>query len=441
MRIIKMLAVFGVVAVIGGGAPVAAETEEGQELTDLVQILKNEGVLDEGQYNELTAKAAKREAKKSWSDRISMWGDLRGRWDGFYYTKEDSGFRNRSRLRYRFRLNGKAEINPYATVLFRLASGGDDDRSTNRTFGDLPDFASDPIRIDRAYVQLTPFKEGRYPDENGTLYAEFGKVPIPYIGKVSKDFMLWDSDISLEGASIVTDREIVDNVDLYFNTGYYVVQEKKSNADPNLFAVQLGTKARVTEDIELGARVSYFRWGNVDSDMLARGAGIEDGVTSSNGNLIDGMTTGNSVNIIESRLYAKFGFVEDWPITVYGSISGNLSAVASDMYGVGREHLAWGVGTEIGDKKKWLVFGVNYYDLQANAQFSQFVDSDLFDGNTNRKGFAFYGSRQILENTEITLTTFWSKPSNKDAGYPIDGGSSLDKANRVRVVADMKFKF
>jgi hypothetical protein len=92
VRIIKMLAVFGLVAVIGGGAPVAAETEEGQELTDLVQILKNEGVLDEGQYNELTAKAAKREAKKSWSDRISMRGDLRGRWGGLLLHQGGFGF-------------------------------------------------------------------------------------------------------------------------------------------------------------------------------------------------------------------------------------------------------------------------------------------------------------------------------------------------------------
>jgi len=436
VRIFKMLAVFGIAAAIGGAGSVAA-AEEKQDLTDLVQILKNEGVLDEGQYNELTAKAAKREAKESWADRISIWGDFRGRWESFYYTKEDSNFRNRSRLRYRFRLNGKAKINPYATVLFRLASGGDDDRSTNRSLGDFPDFASDPIRIDRAYVQLTPFKEGRYPDENGTLFAEFGKVPIPYIGKVSKDFMLWDSDISLEGASIVTDREIVDNVDLYFNTGYYVVQEKKENADPNLFAVQLGTVARVTEDIELGGRVSYFRWGNVDNGMLQRGSAGIDGVTSSGGNIIDGMTTGNSVDIIESRVHAKFGFVEDWPIIVYGSISGNLSAVSSELFGVGREHLAWGVGTEVGDKTKWLVLGMNYYDIQANAQFSQFVDSDLFDGKTNRKGFAFYGAKQILENTEVSLTTFWSRPSNKDAGF----ADSLDKANRVRVIADMKFKF
>jgi hypothetical protein len=435
VRIIKMLTVFAIAAAIGGAGPVTAAEEE-QALTDLVQILKNEGVLDEGQYNELTAKAAKREAKKSWTDRISLWGDFRGRYEGFFYTKDDSDVRNRSRLRYRFRLNGKAKINSYATVLFRLASGGDDDRSTNRSFGDFPDFASDPIRIVRAYVQLTPFKEGRYPDENGTLYAEFGKVPNPYNRKVAKDYMLWDADISLEGASFLTDREVFDNVDLYFNTGYYVVQENKASSDPNLFAAQLGTEAGVSENIDLGARISYFRWGNVDDGMLLRGA-EGSAVTSSGGNIVDGMTTGDSVSIIESRVYAKFGFIENWPITVYGSISGNLSAVASDTVGVGREHLAWGVGTEFGDKKKWLVLGVNYYDIQANAQFSQFIDSDLFDGRTNRKGFAFYGSKQILENTEIGLTTFWSKPSNESAGFD----DSLDKANRVRVMADMKFKF
>jgi hypothetical protein len=439
VRIIKMLTVFAIAAAIGGAGPVTAAEEE-QALTDLVQILKNEGVLDEGQYNELTAKAAKREAKQSWTDRISLWGDLRGRWEGFYYTKSDSDYKDRNRLRYRFRLNGKAKINPYATVQFRLVSGGDDDRSTNRTLGDLADFASDPIRIDRAYVRLTPFKEGRYPDENGSLFAEFGKAPNPYIRKIAKDYMLWDADMNLEGVSFVTDREVVDNVGLYFNTGYYVVKENSSASDPYLFAAQLGTEAGVTRNIELGARISYFRFGKVDDDMLLRGA-EGSAVTSSSGNILDGMTTGDSVSILESRVYAKFGYFEDWPITVYGSISGNLSAVASDTLGVGREHLAWGVGGEIGDKKKWLVLGLNYYDLQANAQFSQFVDSDLFDGNTNRKGFAFYGSKQILENTEVALTTFWSRPSNKDAGYAIDDGSSLDKANRVRVVADMKFKF
>jgi len=429
VRIIEMLAVFGVAVAIGAASSAAAEVEKDQALTDLVQILKNEGVLDESQYNELTAKAAKREAKESWTDRISLWGDFRGRWDGFYYTEEDSDVRNRSRLRYRFRLNGKAKINPYATVLFRLASGDDDNRSRNQTLGDAYDFAADPIRIARAYVQASPFKEGRYPDENGTLFAEFGKVPNPYIGKVAKDFMLWDSDINFEGLSAVTNREIIDNVDLYLNTGYYVVKENSSDSDPYLFAAQLGTDANVTEKITLGARLSYFHFGHVSDQMLANGV--------SWGNITDGMLKDSTVDILESRVYATFGFIEEWPITLYGSVSGNLSAVSSDSVGVGREHVAWGVGTEVGDKKKWLLLGVAYYDIQSNAQFGQYVDSDLFDGNTNRKGFAFYGSKQILHNTDIALTTFWSKPSNEAAGFD----DSLDSANRVRVIADVQFKF
>ena len=39
-----------------------------------------------------------------------------------------------------------------------------------------------------------------------------------------------------------------------------------------------------------------------------------------------------------------------------------------------------------------------------------FIDSDFLDGRTNRQGWAFYGSKQILENTEIKLTLFVIEP-------------------------------
>jgi hypothetical protein len=437
VRIIKLLAAFSSVVAIGGADPVAAETEDQQALTDLVQILKNEGVLDESQYNQLSAKAAKREAKESWTDRISLWGDFRTRWEGFYYNRDDNAVPNRSRFRYRFRLNGKARINPYAEVLFRLVSGGDDDRSTNRTLGDLEDFASDPIRIDRAYARLTPFAEGRLPDENGTLYAELGKVPNPFTRKVGKDYMLWDSDINLEGGSLLFERDVVDNVNVYVNTGFYIVQEQKASNDPSLYAVQLGTDAGITEDIDVGARISYFRFGNVDDAMLNRGASGLDGITSSGGNIFDGMTGGTTVGIIESRMYAKFGFFEDWPILVWGTVASNLSAQRSELLDVGRKDFAWGVGAEVGNKKKWVLLGMSYFDIQANSMWSQFTDSDVFDGKTNRKGFAFFGSKQVMKNTEIVLTTFWSRPSDDDPALE----DSVPKANRVRVMADLKFKF
>ena len=145
------------------------------------------------------------------------------------------------------------------------------------------------------------------------------------------------------------------------------------------------------------------------------------------------------MNVIESGLYLTTDYFESWPITVYGNIASNLSAVSSDMFaGVGKENLAWGVGAEIGDKKKNVKLGFGWWHVEANAFFSGFIDSDLFDGTTNRKGLAFYGSRQVLPNTEIALTTFWSETIDDSLpGFQ----DSVSKADRVRVQADMKFKF
>jgi hypothetical protein len=201
--------------------------------------------------------------------------------------------------------------------------------------------------------------------------------------------------------------------------------------------VQLGTEAGVTDDIELGARISYFRFGNVTEAMLERGASGLAGITSSGGNIVDGMTGGDTVGVIESRMYAKFGCWEDWPITLYGSVSSNLSAQSSDLLGVGRKDFGWGVGAEVGNKKEWGMLGIGYYDIEANAMFSQLIDSDLFDGRTNRKGFIFYGAKQVLKNTELALTTFWSRPSDDNPVL----ANSVPKSNRVKVQADMKFKF
>ena len=119
--------------------------------------------------------------------------------------------------------------------------------------------------------------------------------------------------------------------------------------------------------------------------------------------------------------------------------SSELAAEASDLVpNTNNDDLAWGIGGEIGDSKEYVKVGMGYWEVQANATFSGFVDSDLFDGKTNRKGFGFYLSKQILENTEFALSTFWSRPI--ETSLPAYE-ESRSKAHRVRVEADMQFKF
>jgi len=428
------------VAFVGGAA--AAESQADPALTELVQILRNQGVLDEAEYTHLTARAAEQEAKQSWTDRITLWGDLRGRYEGFFYTGDDDDVPDRNRLRYRLRLNGKAEINSRAQVLFRIASGSDDNRSTNQTLGNDPDFASDAIWIDRAYVRVSPFADGLLPNEGGTAWIEFGKVPNPYVWKHGKDFMLWDHDINLEGASVLFENDLTDHINVFASTGYYVVDEISSHADPNLIAGQIGANFRVAEGITAGTRVSYFRFGDMNEAEIMRGVDGTDGVTSAGGNIVDGLTGdpfGGSMNVIESGAYLDLDLIESWPITLYANVSSNLSAESSDLFPqAGREDLAWGIGGEIGDKKKNVQLGMGYWQIEANAFLSQFTDSDLFDGYTNRKGFAFYASRQIMDGTDLNLTTLLSDPI--DDSLPAFADSSPE-SHRVRVQADVVFKF
>lgn len=432
-------AALGAALFFGVSFSAAADINEDQALTELVQILHKEGVLDEGQLNQLSAKAAKAEAKSSWTDRISLWGDFRGRYEGFFYVEDDKDVDDRSRLRYRMRLNGKAEINSRASVLFRLASGSLDDRSTNATLGGSPDFAMDQIWLDRAYVRISPFEQGLLPGEAGTLWAEFGRLPNPFVGKIGKDFMLWDNDINLEGMSFLFENDLTDDINLYANAGYYVVQELKDMGDPNLLAAQLGGTINLGEDIVLGGRTSYFRFGNVSMDEIQRGVDGTGGVTSAGGNIVDGIVSHRNADVIEGRVYSQFNCFEDWPIMVYGTISSNLSAQSSELFPqAGKEDLAWGVGAEVGDKKKYVQLGLGWFAIEANAFFSQFIDSDLFDGKTNRKGLVAYASRQILPNTELSVTTFWSRPI--DDSLPAFE-NSVPKADRVRVQADLNFKF
>ena len=66
-----------------------------------------------------------------------------------------------------------------------------------------------------------------------------------------------------------------------------------------------------------------------------------------------------------------------------------------------------------------------------------FIDSDFLDGTTNREGWTFYGSRQILDNTELKLTLFVTDEIQDEAPFL----TSVRNAERMRLQSDIVFKF
>jgi len=433
---------------VGGPALGADDAPKDPALTALVQALHERGVIDEQQYTEISAKAAAKQAEQApgWWEKISVWGDFRARYEGFWYQRDPDGMREDSqqRGRYRLRVGMRADVNEYIAAIMQLATGAGDNRSANQTFGGNLDWGKDLIEVDLAYVQLTPFpEEGQLPLD-GTFVVDAGRVPNPFLWKNGRDVMLWDNDINLEGADMRFTAHPADPIELFANTGYFIDDENSGSKDPGLFAAQLGANARATDTLTFGGRVSFFQFVSLDEAFVERAASSTNGpsVTTGGGNILDGLTgdaNGGTMGILATAFYLRSSYFEVLPITLYGSFSSNLSAEASVLFpGAGKENEAWMVGLELGDKKKYVQFGAGYSYLEANAFPSMFVESDFYDGQTNRKGWLVYGSREVFHNTDLILTAFLNKAiDNALPAYE----DSVPGAHRLRLQADLLVKF
>ena len=429
-------ALCALLAALGAGSAARAGDPE-PVIEDVLEILKERGIVDDGQYTDLVAKHQSWETKNGpLLGRIEFFGDMRLRYENFWFDEDEFGVdrSNRNRMRYRLRIGGKAKINDYVDAVFRIGSGENDHRSNNRTLGVDPDFGPDAIFIDQAYLAFKAPKEWL----PGTSFtATGGKVSNPFLWKSGKFDLLWDGDINPEGIGLQLGYEAGEALNLFATGGYFIVKENGSSVDPHVLGIQGGALWSAADHVELGARLAWYQWRSLDEAFFARSAAF--------GTLLDGLTAGaptneaGAYNTGDLSVYLRFDGVEGWPILVYGQIAKNFDAESSDLFGsAGKEDLGWGIGVEVGDKKKLVSLGVGYFALEANFWPAQFTDSDLVDGFTNRKGWAFYASREILPNTELGVALF---VSDEIRGSTDSFAASVSGSDRVRLQTDLLVKF
>lgn len=373
--------------------------------------------------------------------KLTFSGDLRGRFESFWFQEDASGARkeDRRRLRYRLRLDAKAHINEHAAVALRFSSNSDDSRSGNQTLGSPADFSPNDIVIRRAYLIYTPYANGKLANRDGHWAINFGRMPEPFTWKHGKDFMIWDNDYNLGGLNTVFDMAVADGATIFGTAGYYTVYENKNVRDPYFAGVQGGFTVDLVEKVKAGIRASYFSFDYLDNAFIMRGVDGTDGATDAGGNIVDGLTgdaAGGKLQVVETQ-----GFIslKEWPVTLFGGFSSNLSAEKSMLYAhVDEEKIAYNVGIEGGNKKRYVTLGVAYYFIEANAFPSQYIDSDLFDGRTNRKGGIVYASRQLLEGAEFDIKVMFSDAI--ETGLPAFE-HSVQNSKRTRLQADVIYTF
>jgi hypothetical protein len=416
-------------AILLGVAPAAAG-EDPEVVAEVLEILKDRGLVDESRYTELVAKNQAWEAEQeqeSLFGRIEWYGDVRMRFENFWFREDPTGFQrsDRNRLRWRLRVGGKIPINDWVTADFRIASGVGEPRSTNETFGQRVDFGPGGIYIDRVTLD---FKLPTFV-ENTKTNLVVGKMSNPFRWKKGKDYFVWDGDLNPEGVAVKFRYMPTDAVGLYANTGYFIIDENAVSADAHFFGLQGGADWAINEEVEVGGRVSWYAFHSLDAGFF----------TAASRSLAFGNTTdvskGNGVNVVEVSAYAGYDGFEDWPILLVGNYVQNFNT--DDLLDK-KQGLGVGGSVEVGDKKKWFMLGAGYYYSQANYFPAQFPDSDLFDGRSNRKGWNVYGARTIMANTDLKFSLFGSRVVDSSIPPYL---LSVRNSDRIRLQTDVVVKF
>jgi hypothetical protein len=255
-------------------APPPAAAEGSATVEEILGILLNRGLIDEEDHTKLIRKHRQEQKSQKTglarlTDGVEWSGDFRLRYEARYYDDDSFGNDrdNRYRFRYRARFGFRKKINDWLSVGMRLASGTDDQRSTNRTLGDDEDFDPDPIFIDRAFaiVQL--------PEVAGfESKVRAGKIENPFQWKHGKDLIVWDGDINPEGAVLVASRPISENTRVFANVGAFIVDENDTASDPKVFALQVGGEHSFTDGIEVEPPGGTWRAGLTERRASARRA-------------------------------------------------------------------------------------------------------------------------------------------------------------------------
>lgn len=344
----------------------------------------------------VTATAAP--ASASWTDRIKMKGDFRYRHETIDADFADNT-RHRNRIRARPALTAK--VNDSVEVGFGLATGGEDPTSSNQTLGDS--FSSKNIVLDLAYFDWDTQIDG--------LSITGGKYKNP-VHRTGGNGLIWDGDLRPEGMFAR-----YENSGFRFSGLFNWVSESSSK-----------------DSLAFGGQADWST--NFGDNKLLLGAGYYD-LTSVKGQEVplDGDPRGNSVDALNRYLY---GYEE---LELFGEFSFNVGKSATKLFFNYVENLdadefeqGWAIGGEMNFKqgrRPWKI-GYTYQDLEADAVFALFSDSDFIGGGTDGKGHILRGSYGLTKNVSLGGTLFITERGKENTGVSEDYN---------RLMLDVAFKY
>ena len=324
----------------------------------------------------------------SWGDRVALSADFRYRHeDTSDDTLNSAGVRtaDRDRDRIRARMSAKLQATQDVTLGMGIAtSEGGDPRSTNQTLGD--EFTHKNVALDLAYFDWS--------------FADWGHL---IGGKMKQPFfkpgqnLFWDVDINPEGLALTFKHGVM------FGTayGYWLNEisgaENTRTSDTMLFGGQFGARLPVGES-HLVLAAHYY-------DLSAGQGRAPFYNNNPNGNTtINVGTPPSAVLLYDYRVLDLMAQFE----THLGRLPLQLWTDVADNQDPNDLNTAWSAGAALGEAANagtWGV-GVDYYNVEKDAIFGQFIDADLGGGVTDVAGWVLRAAYAPVKNVTLNATYF-----------------------------------
>ena len=349
---------------------------------------------------------AKVEATNSFLDRIHAKGDLRLRYESIERDDADSKYRNR----YRLRLGAQVDLIDNLQFEVGMRSGFANPTSGNQTFNDDEPLSDYFLKSLRFNIVGLSYKSG-----NSTY--KVGRQPYMMYRPI-KSQLVWDNDVSMNGANYQYKDE-TKIITLGINQPT-LEEASVAQDDVNLIVAQYVHKTKLeSAKLNLGAGIYYY-------DGL-KGNTTLFGSTKGN-TVVNGVYT-NDYHIVEGFGELQFKDVFGKPFKVAAGVVYNFAA---DENNFGYD-LAFQLGKakNIGD---WQV-KYSYTDLEDDAAYGAYSDSDNFGGGTAASGHAIRAKYKAGENLYIAGNFFFNELYESKS--KVDGMAP----SYERVQLDMIYKF
>ncbi len=343
-----------------------------------------------------------------WARNIKWKGDLRYRHEQFDIEGVSS---DRVRHRIRARLGMDARISNTLAAGFQIATGEiADPRTTNATLDDGN--RRKEIGLDLAYVDWKP--------RDGLLFT-VGKQKQPWFK--AGNSLLIDGDVNPEGVAF----QYGGKTGPFAKAWGYWLDEFSTGADQNLLGGQLGYA--FGGGLTLAA--AYWDYGAIQDQPVLPFIGSPAGNSSyaANSSCVPGATAATRCYTYDYNIVAVdaqwSGKVGAMPLMLFG---GYLENMDPDSLNTGFDvGLLLGKASEPGSWE----FGALYQDVERDAQFALFLDSDFADGLTQGRGYQLQGAWAPVKNMTVKAAYFIN-----DRNY-----DTTTEVDYKRLQFDLNYKF